>query len=433
MNALSPGISRSLYRAATPDDLSFASLKGDVVTDVAIVGAGYTGLSTALHLREAGVETAIIEAHDVGWGASGRNGGQVNPGLKSEPLDIIRDFGEERGARLIELAGNAPAYLFDLVKRHRIDCAAINSGTIRVVRHERDREMIERSVREWRGRGAGLELLDRQGLAALTGAVAYPLGLLDPRGGQLNPLAYARGLAEVVGRLGGKILTHSPATAIKKESDGWWRLTMPQGSLRARNVVLATNGYTDGLWPQLKETVIPVYSAITATDPLPKEVLAKILPGRQVTYESSWRILYFRIDDAGRFLMGGPSVLRDTGDERDYAHLIAHARELYPELSRFPWHYFWNGQVAVTKDHYPHVHEPAPGVIAGLGYNGRGVAMATAMGRLIAKRILGCPADELELPVTQIEPFAFHPLWKVVVTGRCFLGATSDRLRALKH
>jgi glycine/D-amino acid oxidase-like deaminating enzyme len=429
MDTLPPGISRSLYRAVTPDTLDFTPLKGEITTDVAIVGAGYTGLSTALHLRDAGIDTAIVEAHDVGWGASGRNGGQVNPGLKSEPLDILRDFGEERGTRLLELAGNAPAYVFDVVKRHRIDCAAINSGTIRLVRHDRDRSVIERSVREWRDRGVGLELLDRRKLAALTGTAAYPAGLFDPRGGQLNPLAYARGLAGAVNRLGGKIFIGSPATAIDKENDGW-RLTTAQGSARARSLVLATNGYTDGLWPQLKQTVVPVYSAITATDPLPKEVLAKILPGRQVVYESSWRILYFRIDDAGRFLMGGPSVLRDTGDERDYAHLIAHAKELYPELSRFPWRYFWNGQVAVTKDHYPHLHEPAPGIIAGLGYNGRGVAMATTMGRLIARRILGCTTDELELPVTHIKPFAFHPLWKLAVTGRRLLGATSDRLRA---
>lgn len=422
----SAGVARSLYRAVTDAGPDHPRLETRVSTEVAIIGGGFTGLSTALHLAEAGVQSVVLEAGEVGWGASGRNGGQINPGLKSDPDEIVRDFGEKRGARLIEMAGKAPAYLFDLVRRYDIDCAALNSGTIRVMRRASEAETIDRSIRSWASFGVELERLDASRLAALTGTQAYPVGLLDRRGGQLNPLAYARGLARVAAKLGVSIFTGSRAVALR-QNGARWLVTTPNGAVEADKVVLATNGYTDGLWPKLRETVVPVYSAIAATDPLPRDLLESMLPGRQVVYESSWRVLYFRIDDAGRFLMGGPSVLHETADERRYQHLIRYARELFPALAEIPFRHFWNGQVAVTKDHYPHLHEPAAGVIAALGYNGRGVAMATSMGGLVARRLRGAAPDELELPITPIRPFSFHPMWKPVVTGRRLLGAMRDR------
>ncbi len=424
-DAADPGLAKSLYHAVTDREADFPPVR-DTRAEVVIIGAGFTGLSTALHLAEKGIDTIVLEAHDVGWGASGRNGGQVNPGLKSEPEDLIADFGEDRGLRLIDLAGHAPSCLFDLVKRYEIECAALNSGTIRVVRKDVEAKLIDHSVNSWRAHGVELRRLSRADIAAIAGTEIYPCGLLDPRGGQLNPLAYVRGLARVASRRGARIHTRSGVMALQRDGAGWQARTA-SGSVRASTVVLATNGYTDGLWPTLRKTVVPVYSALAATDPLPETLAARILPQRQVVYESSWRVLYFRVDDQRRFLMGGPSVLRATDNERDYQHLIAYARELYPALGDTAFTYFWNGQVAVTKDHYPHLHEPAPGVIAALGYNGRGVAMATVMGRIVARRILGAGQEDLELPITDIKPFTFHSMWKPVVTGRRIVGALRDR------
>jgi glycine/D-amino acid oxidase-like deaminating enzyme len=424
----SEGQKKSLYRATTLAVGAFPELRGNTRADVAIIGAGITGLSAALHLVEQGSQAIVLEAHDIGWGASGRNGGQVNPGLKSDPGDLIKDFGERKGLKLIEAVGSAPAYLFDLVKRLDIDCAAANGGTIRVVRQPAEAEIIERSVRDWAKHGVALQRLDAAQLAALSGTDAYPCGLLDPRGGQVNPLAYTRGLADAASAKGARIFVGSPAVTMKREA-GSWRITTPSGEVDAGHVVLATNGYTDGFWPKLRETVVPVFSAIAATDPLPEAIRQKILPGRQVLYESSWRVLYYRVDDQGRFLMGGPSGLRESADEASYEHLVRHARTLYPLLKSVPFRYFWNGQVAITKDHYPHFHEPAPGVIAALGYNGRGVAMGTVMGRLVSERIAGASAEELALPVTAIDPFPFHPFWKLAVTGRRLFGALRDRLQ----
>lgn len=420
----------SLYRAVTPEAL-YPALDADLTVDTAIVGAGFTGLSSALHLLEQGGEVAVFDAHEPGWGASGRNGGQVNPGLKREPSDVVRYFGAERGERLARLSGEAPQYVFDLVRRLGIDCDAVQSGSIRVVRTEAERPVIDTAIADWSTRGARLDYLDRARLSGLLGSDLYPSGLLDPRGGHLNPLAYARGLAAAVARSKGRIFSNSRVSGLKREGE-FWRFAAGSGAVRARQVVLATNGYTDGLWPGLRESVVPIHSAIAATDPLPETLARRILPDRQVAYESSWRVLYFRLDRQNRLLMGGPALRQQDGSDREtFRYLIRRAEALYPDLRGVGWSYFWNGQVAVTQDHLPHLHEPAPGLVAALGYNGRGIAMATMMGRIVAKRLSGASEAELELPVSTIERFRFHKFWKPVVGLRTLQELAMDRLRGL--
>lgn len=421
---------RSLYRVVTPE-VRYPALADGLTVDIAVIGAGFTGLSSALHLLEGGAEVAVFDAHEPGWGASGRNGGQVNPGLKREPADVARYFGAERGERLARLSGEAPQYVFDLVRRHGIDCGAVQTGSIRVVRTEAERPIIDTAIADWSALDVKLDYLDRARLADLMGSDRYPSGLLDPRGGSLNPLAYARGLAAAVVKSKGQVFSNSPVSGLKREGDTW-RFTAGTGTVRARQVVLATNGYTDGLWPGLRESVVPIYSAIAATDPLPEVLARRILPGRQVAYESSWRVLYFRLDRENRLLMGGPGLRqRDGNDRATFRYLIRCAEALYPGLRGVGWSYFWNGQVAVTEDHFPHLHEPAPGIVAALGYNGRGIAMATMMGRIVARRLLGAAEDALELPVTTIKPFRFHAFWKPVVGLRTLQELAMDRLRGL--
>lgn len=426
----SSALPRSLYRAVTPE-VRYPALTTELDVDIAVIGAGFTGLSSALHLLEDGAEVAVFDAHEPGWGASGRNGGQVNPGLKREPADVAGYFGAERGERLARLSGEAPQYVFDLVRRHDIDCDAGQTGSIRVVRTDAERPVIDTAITDWSARGVRLDYLDRAKLADLLGTDRYPSGLLDPRGGMLNPLAYARGLAAAVVKSKGQIFSSSPVSGLKREGD-FWRFVAGSGTVRARKVVLATNGYTDGLWPHLRESVVPIYSAIAATDPLPEAMARRILPGRHVAYESSWRVLYFRLDRENRLLMGGPGLRqRDGSDKSTFRYLIRCAEALYPDLRGIGWSYFWNGQVAVTEDHFPHLHEPAPGLVAALGYNGRGIAMATMMGRIVARRLLGAAEDTLELPVSTIKPFRFHAFWKPVVGLRTLQELAMDRLRGL--
>ena len=408
---------RSLYAETARPAPAEARLVGEVRTAVAIVGGGFTGLSTALHLAEAGIEAVVLEASEVGWGASGRNGGQVNPGLKWNPEQIEAAFGPELGGRMIRLGAGAPDLVFDLIARHAIDCEPMRGGTVRAAVSPRSEAGVREYTTEWTVRGAPVELLDRAGVARLTGTAAYPSACHDRRGGSVNPLGYARGLAEAALKAGARISSDARALRLVREGSGWVVETA-SGRVWAERVVLATNGYTDDLWPGLRRTVVPVYSAIIATAPLAPEIAARIMPARPVLYEMSATYAYYRMDAHGRFLMGGRSVQRDSDVLADYQGLIAHALRLFPDLAGVEWTHWWNGRVAITWDHLPHIHEPAQGIHIGLGYNGRGVAMATAVGRMLARRVAGGRAEELDLPVTKIAPIFGHAAWPVAVTAR---------------
>lgn len=417
----------SLYaETAAPAPLT-AALEGDVTAKVTIVGGGFTGLSAAVHLAEAGIDAVVIEANEIGWGASGRNGGQVNPGLKWEPDELEAAFGPELGTRMVRLGHGAPDLVFDLIARHGIDCAPRRAGTIRAAVSKRSAAGVCEYHRQWSARGADVALVEAAALEDLTGTGAYPLGVHDRRGGQLNPLGYARGLARAALKAGARIFTGSPATGVSRDAAGW-TVSTPDGRVRAERLVLATNGYSDDLWPGLRRSVIPAFSAITATAPLPPDIAAAIMPSGVVLYEMSAAYAYYRVDDAGRFVMGGRSVLRDSSAPRDYRSLMAHARQLFPALESASWTHCWNGQVAVTWDHLPHLHEPESGLHIGLGYNGRGVAMATAMGRMLARRAGGGGPEDLDLPVTRISPITGHVAWPLAVKVRLNWEKLRERL-----
>jgi glycine/D-amino acid oxidase-like deaminating enzyme len=417
----------SLYAVTARPPVTAPPLTESRRAAVAVVGAGFTGLSTALHLAERGVDVVVLEAGEPGWGASGRNGGQVNPGLKYEPSRITRDFGEDLGRRMVALSGAAPQGVFDLIERHQISAEARRGGTMRAAFTAKNVRAIHDAAAEQIALGAPMEPQDEAGMERLTGTRRYLGGSLDRRGGSVNPLGYARGLAQAAINAGATVHGGTQVTSVRK--DGLrWVLETPGGAVRAERIVLATNGYTDGLWPKLRQSVVPVFSAIAATDKLPEDIARTIMPGGGVLYEIASLTVYYRLDVSGRFLIGGRSISRDTSDPARFARLTQYGERLFPAIKGLPWAYFWNGQLAITPDHYPHLHEPAPGVIAALGYNGRGVAMATAMGGEIARRILGASDAELNLPVTDIKPIKFHALWKTGVAARVAYGRIQDWL-----
>ncbi|TCK23629.1 glycine/D-amino acid oxidase-like deaminating enzyme [Ancylobacter aquaticus] len=415
---------RSLYRQTAPPPPETAALAGDITAQVVIVGGGFTGLSAALHLAEAGVDTVVLEASQIGWGASGRNGGQVNPGLKWEPDELERTFGADLGGRMVRLGDQAPALVFDLIARHGIDCAPRRGGTLRAALSARVAADVRDFQRQWVGRGADVVIAERKEMACLTGTGDYLLGAHDRRGGQVNPLAYCRGLARAAQKAGARLFTGTPATRLARSAGGW-ELSTPTGLVRAERVILATNGYSDDLWPGLRRSVVPVYSSITATEPLPPDLAAPIMPNGVVLYEMSSSYAYYRLDDAGRFIMGGRSLLRPATAPEDFRALVDHATRLFPVLKAVEWTHRWNGQVAVTRDVLPHLHEPEPGLTIGLGYNGRGVAMATATGRMLARHATGGGREALDLPVTRIRPILGHAAWPLAVKARL----KWDRLR----
>jgi glycine/D-amino acid oxidase-like deaminating enzyme len=416
-----------LYPATARPPVPTPPLRGHTRAEVAIVGAGYTGLSTALHLAERGTAVTLLEAHEPGWGAAGRNGGQVNAGLKHEPDEVERHLGVVYGPRLVRLAGDAPAYLFGLIDRLGIDCEARREGTIRAARWPRHAAALQAAVEQWRRRGAILESWDATQIAAATGTRRYAAASFDTRGGSVNPLSLARGLASAAIRAGAVIHGDSRALRLERAGTGW-RIDTAAGAVHAEKVVLATDGYSDELWPGLRTSIVPLYSSIIASEPLPAALAASILAGGGVVYESGEITTYYRIDRDGRLLMGGRGVQRRATQRADYEHLVRFALKLWPALATVSWTHWWNGQFALTPDFYPRLHAPERNLLIALGYSGRGVALATAIGAQLAIACSGADATTLALPATHVPQVPFHRLWRVAVTARVAYGTLLDAI-----
>jgi len=414
---------RSLYAETARPAPATPPLDGDRSVSVAIVGAGFTGLSTALHLAEQSVDTIVLESQEPGWGASGRNGGQVNPGLKHDPDQVEADFGPDLGARMVALSGNAPNVVFELIQRHQISCEALQSGTLRTAFHGRSLKGIRRTAEQWIRRGNMVSFLERDVISGLTATDRYLGAMLDRRGGQLNPLGYARGLAAAAMNAGAAVHGGTPVSRVKKDG-GHWRLETPTGTVTAEKIVFATNGYTGDLCDGLRQSIVPVYSAIAASEPVPDDVM----PTRSSLYEMGNITVYYRKDRDNRVLMGGRSVQRDISRPEELHALTDYALRLWPSLRGVRWTHGWSGQLAITTDHYPHIHEPDETVLACLGYNGRGVAMSTAMGPELARRIIGGHEAEIAMPITRIRRIPFHGLWKSMVEARVAYGRIQDFL-----
>jgi glycine/D-amino acid oxidase-like deaminating enzyme len=377
-------------------------------TDVAVVGAGYTGLSAALHLAERGAGVVVLDAAEPGWGGSGRNGGQVIPGLKHDPDELEHRYGAEIGRKMWQTAGTAADVVFELIARHKIACHAQACGWIAAAPHASALKSLRSRTEQWQRRGAPVELLDTGRMAELTGTRAYVGGMLDRRAGAVQPLAYVRGLARAAAQAGVAIHGGSAVERLESLSKGGWRVHAKDGSVTARTVILATNAYTDDLWPGLRQTMLPVQSYQVATRPLPVEIRRQVLPGGQVVSDLRRILFYFRLDPEGRLLMGGRGPLHDRGDPALFARIESVARRLFPAIGDTQWEHRWSGRVALTADHLPHLHEPRPGLLSAVGYNGRGVAMATVMGRVLAARALGTPVAELAWPVSAIAAIPLH-------------------------
>ncbi|MEX0281192.1 MAG: NAD(P)/FAD-dependent oxidoreductase [Arenibacterium sp.] len=401
-----PVIANSLWTATANRVPDYPPLNKDVQADIAVIGAGFTGLSAALHLAEKGVDVALLDAQQPGWGASGRNGGQINPGFKDGPTGILKKFGTEYGERMIALAGSAADLVFDLCDKHGIDCAAARPGWIRAAHSENGLRDLETLAKDWQGLGVPFEVLDRDAMTRLSGTGTYRGGVIDPRGGSLQPYNFALGLADAAERYGARIFGLSPVQKIE-DHQGRHRIVTPQGTVTADRVLICTNAYTDGFNPKLAKSVLPIRSVQVATKPLSSNVLKSILPDGHALSDTRRLVLYFRRSPDGRFVMGGRGTYRDTSTERQIAWLRKLSTDLFPQLQGTGWDYAWGGFVAITGDRYPHLHEIKPGMMAALGYNGRGVAMATAMGREITNWALGAPAAELVVPTTDVTPLPF--------------------------
>jgi len=404
----------SLWEATAVPAPAAATLDRSIAVDCAIIGGGYTGLSAALRLAEQGARVALLEAGAIGAGASGRNGGQINPGLRLDPDDLIARFGEASGRRAIAVSGAAPDAVFALIDRHGIDCGATRPGWLQLAHSEATLDKLKRRAEQWSRHGVAIKMLDGPAVATMVGTQRYHGGLVDPRGGLLNPLSYARGLARAAIGAGAQIFINAPVAALRHQGGSWQAVTA-MGAVQADRVIIATNAYSDDLWPGLRRSVLPIRTFQVATAPLDRQVSASILPGGHGVSDMRRLILYFRKGPGDRLIMGGRASSTERVNPGLFRFLRGVVAGMFPQLGAPSFEFSWSGKVALTLDSLPHIHELAPGVVAALGYNGRGVAMATVTGQAVADHARGADANHLPLPVTDMRRIPLHGLRQPVL------------------
>jgi glycine/D-amino acid oxidase-like deaminating enzyme len=407
----------SLWAAQTPPAPQLPALEGSAHADVVVIGAGFTGLSTALHLREAGVDVAIVEAMEPGWGASGRNNGQVIPTLsRPDPDDIVARHGAT-GERFVAMLRDSAATLFDTVRRYDIAAEQEQAGWVQPVHSPGRIRIAERRVRQWSKYGAPVELLSREQAATMLGSEAWYGGFWNKTGGHINPLALARGLTRAVLDLGGRIFARSPVIDYERRGDRWVVRT-PQGEVSARALVLASNAYTGefskALAPDIAHEVMPVLSWQMATQPLSDNVRKTIIPARQAMSDTHGELYFARYDARNRLVTGGAVIGPGDKAERLKARVTGRLQRLWPQIGDVSFDYVWNGYVGMTTDYMPRIHRLGPDAYGWTGCNGRAVALTIPLGAELAKAVRGVPEHELALPFTAPVTIPAHALLRKV-------------------
>jgi glycine/D-amino acid oxidase-like deaminating enzyme len=388
-------------RSAAEPDID-APLEGDASADVAIIGGGFTGLSTALHGAERGLDCIVLEAERIGHGGSGRNVGLVNAGVWHPPAAVRAALGPTYGPRFVERFGAAPEYVFSLIERHQIRCEPARQGTIHAAHAPSALKGLRDRLDEWQRLGAPVELLSAEEVLRMIGGGRFAGGLYDRRAGTVNPMGYVRGLARAALGAGARIATGVRATALRRDGDSW-RVDTPRGTIQARTVVLATNAYTDDLWPGLSRvfTLIPYFQL--ATEPL-GAAGDTILPGRQGLWDTAPIMTSLRKDVEGRLMIGSMGrVIGDaqSGVSRRWAE--RQLRRLFPDLGPVAFDSAWYGHIALTPDHLPRIHRLAEGLYTPIGYNGRGITTGTVFGKAMADLLTGMDAADLPLPLSDMQ------------------------------
>lgn len=405
---------RSIWSETATSTIPVDRIAPAEMADLCIIGGGFLGLSTALHAARAGLGVRVVEAGEIGGCASGLNGGQVIPGLKLDPDELLAAFGPERGGAMLDFAARTADAVFDLIAAEKLAVPHQRTGWIQAAHISAAAAQVQARAAQWAARGADVAALDAAGIAALTGTDGYVGGWIDRRAGTVDPLALTRELARLAAGAGARLATGIRAIALRPQGAGW-QVETTAGTITASRVVVATNAYADDLIPGLRQTLVTLHSFQIATAPLPPDLAAAILPQGQAVSDSRRILNYYRKTADGRFMLGGRGTMAVPTRPQAWGHLEHSMRRLFPALAGIPVTHRWFGRVAVTLDHLPHLHAPAPGLMAMGGCQGRGVGMQTALGRHLAAWAMRGDTTGLPLPVTAIRPIPFHRFRRIGV------------------
>jgi glycine/D-amino acid oxidase-like deaminating enzyme len=364
-------------------------------TTVAIIGSGYTGLHAAVPIAQNGIDVTVLEAEHIGWGASSRNGGMANPGLKLSAPELVHRFGPALGKILWQWSLDAIDHIEAFITTHNIACHFIRSGQV-VLAYKPTHFTSLRKEAEWHRQHLGDETPTLVGPAELRDEINSPRyfgGLLDSRAASLHPAKYVFGLAEVAARAGAKVVENTPVLSLRKK-EGKYELLTHQGLLLADQVLLATNGYTNHLVSQARRGIFSGGSYIITTEPLSPEQQDSVSPRRRMFYDTKHFLNYFRLTPDGRMLFGGRHNLSiDLPLEQSAIELHKRMVEVFPQLENVPLSHSWTGRLGLTFDLMPHAGQiqngPVPGVHYAYGYGGHGVAVASYLGNLMGRMLAG--------------------------------------------
>lgn len=399
-----------LWAKTSPAAPQTRALSETITVDTVIIGAGFTGLSAALHLAREGQRTAVLEAQVPGFGGSGRNSGLVNAGMWVLPEEVPARLGPIYGPRLLTLLGNAPYAVYDLVKQYGMACEATHNGTLHLAADEAGLQNLVERERQWLALGAPVERLDATETRLRVGSGAYHGALLDRRAGTIQPLAYARGLARAAIAEGATIYTASPALSVQRQGTSW-RVATPSGSVLARWIIVATNVYTKAPWPELRQEIMSLPYFNFATRPLGDALSRTILPGGEGAWDTKKILTSFRMDQAGRLIFGSVGALANGGRAIHEAWARRSIANLFPQLGKVEIEEGWFGHIGMTANSLPRLHMLEENVISISGYNGRGIAPGTVFGRAMANYISGlCKVEDLPLALSTPDKQTLLPL-----------------------
>lgn len=380
-----------------------------VSVDLAIIGGGFTGCSAALQAAQAGASVCLMEAYEIGYGGSGRNVGLVNAGLWLKPDQVTKALGAEEGDRLLSALSCAPDDVFGLIEQHDIQCEATRNGTLHCAHSQSGLEDLKNRHRQANRTGAAYELLSAEETEARTGSSQFHGALLNARAGTIQPLSYCRGLARAAQRAGARIFQNTPVTSVRWEG-GTWTVSANGKTVKAPRLLLATNAYHLDIGQSYKPEFYKVGYFQCATAPLTPAERETILPGQEGCWDTALVMSSFRIDAAGRLIVGGVGNLDAIGGPVHQAWAKRKLRSLFPQLRTDEFDYSWSGQIAMTSSHIPKIVEVGPNALACFGYSGRGIGPGTVFGRSLADALLSGDTSCLPLARTKSKRALATPL-----------------------
>jgi len=406
---MSPGMpvsERSLWLETAGPAPDFDGLDGDTACDVAVIGAGFTGLTAALLLAEAGLSVLLLEAREPGWGASGRNAGFVVPTLsRADPDAMRRILGAERGERLARAVGAGGPGVFALARRHAIACDQVENGWVQPVHAAALVDGVRRRCDQWAALGQLVDWLDRAAVAEITGTDRFVAGWIHSGGGAIHPVKYLYGLAAAFARAGGRLVCRTPVRRWRRGGDGWM-LEIDSGTVATDRLLVCTNALAGPLDRALARCFVPLTVYQMATQPLGDEAAARLTPGRQPVSDTRADVFTYRLDSENRLITGGMAAIPLAAGPRIAGRM---QRRLASELRLAappPVEILWRGTAAVTRDFLPAIHRLGPGAWAGFACNARGIASTHVLAHDLVRLVRDgeAAAEETAVPVRPLRP-----------------------------